>query len=115
MKTKQKNFTTDSLGFTLRVSILVGQFDHLGQHRTYEDRNGNVPQDAEHTIRIHADLSRTQIVMVASHEAYHLFVSVRKLIAVDEEMEAEVFGDLVAKIVEYVEATVAETPEGATA
>ena len=95
---REKSIATDSLGFSLRVKISVGDFPHLGEHYTHEDLNGLVNQSAEHEIKIRQGLSIEESNMVVAHEVYHLFYSIRHLIRVDEETEAEAFGELVARI-----------------
>lgn len=72
-----------------------------GEHKTYE-RDGKVRDDMVHKITIIPDLSDDELIEVVAHEAYHVFYSVRHLIAVDEETEASVFGQLV----EWIYATV---------
>jgi hypothetical protein len=88
---------TDSLGFRLELSITVEDMDGRGQHKTYE-QDGRVTPDAIHRIAINAKLRDDELAEVIAHEAYHLFYSVRHLIAVDEETEAVVFGQLVKHI-----------------
>lgn len=41
----------------------------------------------------------SSLIVVSAHEVYHLFKSIRPLVSCDEETEAEVFGELVGKIV----------------
>lgn len=89
---------TDSLGFQLTVEIYVDAFEHLGQHNTHQDEFGKVPPDAVHRIEIQQGLSSETLNEVIPHEVYHMFYSIRPLITVDEETEAEVFGQLVKHI-----------------
>jgi hypothetical protein len=88
---------TDSLGFRLELSITVEDMDGRGQHKTYE-QEGCVTPDAIHKIIINANLRDDELAEVIAHEAYHLFYSVRHLIAVDEETETVIFGQLVKHI-----------------
>lgn len=91
---------TDGLGFPLEVSIEVGDFESLGSHKTfYNHETGLVEQTAPHIIRIKSGLDRNAISMVVAHEVYHMFYSIRHLIACGEESEAETFGELVSKII----------------
>ena len=68
-----------------------------GRHKTYE-QDGRVTPDVGHKIIINSNLQGDELAEVIAHEAYHLFYSVRPLITVDEETEAEVFGQLVKHI-----------------
>jgi hypothetical protein len=86
---------TDSLGFPLKVRILVGDFEKDGRHVAYENETGEVAPDCEHRIEIRDGLSDAYLAEVVSHEVYHLFYSIRRLITVDEETESQVFGQLV--------------------
>ena len=90
---------TDSLGFQLTVKIEVGAYDFRGSHSAYEDYDTKkVASDAEHVIRVQAGMGAEELAEVVSHECHHLFYSIRHLITVDEETEAEVFGQLVKRI-----------------
>ena len=90
---------TDGLGFPLEVTIEVGDFDSLGQHKTFfNHETGLVDKGAPHTIRIKSGLGRNALNTVVPHEVYHLFYSVRHLITSGEEAEAETFGELVGRI-----------------
>jgi hypothetical protein len=100
-----KRIVTDALGFALTVQIDVREMDGRGQHRTYEI-DGAVAANALHTIDISPDMGGSELIEVAAHEAYHLFYAVRDHIAVDEEIQATVFGQLVKQIV-----TIATVPE----
>ena len=91
------SIVTDSLGFRLELSIIVEAMDGRGRHKTYE-QDGKVTPEASHKIIINANLRDDELAEVVAHEAYHLFYSVRHLIAVDEETEAVVFGQLVKHI-----------------
>ena len=91
------SIVTDSLGFRLELTIIVEDMDGRGQHKTYE-QEGRVTPDASHKIIINANLRDDELAEVIAHEAYHLFYSARHLVAVDEETEAEVFGQLVKHI-----------------
>ena len=91
------SIVTDSLGFRLELSIIVEAMDERGRHKTYE-QDGKVTPEASHKIIINANLRDDELAEVVAHEAYHLFYSVRHLIAVDEETEAVVFGQLVKHI-----------------
>lgn len=93
---------TDSLGFPLKVAIVVAEAGTLGAHLTYEDESGHVAADAEHEIHILSGLAGGELINTAAHEAYHLFYSVREHITADEETQAQVFGQLVRRIVESV-------------
>ena len=88
---------TDSLGFRLEVAVIVEDMAGRGRHKTYE-QNGMVTENVIHTIAINSNLRGDELTEVIAHEAYHLFFSVRHLIKVDEEAEAEVFGQLVKHI-----------------
>ncbi len=91
----EEKIITDALGFTLTVTMVLGQVEVLGRHSTKEDHETRiVPPDAPHTIYLHHDLEGPQLIGVIAHEAYHLFFSVRHLITADEETQAEVFGVL---------------------
>ena len=92
-----EEIVTDALGFRLEVAISVGDFPRGGRHRTYEAEDGRVPGDAPHAIQISKDLTHEDLHEVIGHEAYHLFYSIRHLITVDEETEAEVFGQLLRR------------------
>jgi hypothetical protein len=90
---------TDSLGFRLEVSIIIDtEMTGRGRHKTYEPEGGKVPPDAPHEIWLNSNLAGAELAEVIAHEVYHLFYSVRHLIAVDEETEAEVFGQLVSHL-----------------
>jgi hypothetical protein len=89
---------TDPLGFPLKLTIKVGDFERDGRHITYETVAGFVVADCEHRIEIKRGLSSERLCEVASHEAYHLFYSVRHLITTDEETQCVVFGQLVNRI-----------------
>lgn len=89
---------THSLGFRLEVAISIGDFPNLGSHRAYEDEDGRAATDVPHRINIRAGLDDATLNVVAAHEVYHLFYLLRPLIAVDEETEAEVFGELVGRV-----------------
>ena len=91
------SIVTDSLGFRLELSIIVEAMDGRGRHKTYE-QEGKVTPEASYKIIINANLRDDELAEVVAHEAYHLFYSVRHLIAVDEETEAVVFGQLVKHI-----------------
>ena len=93
----QPSIVTDSLGFRLELSIIIEEMDGRGRHKTYE-QDGKVTPDASHKIIINANLRDDELAEVIAHEAYHLFYSVRHLIAVSEETEAVVFGQLVKHI-----------------
>jgi hypothetical protein len=92
---KTQEIKTNSLGFEIKLVITVGDFEKLGSHITYEE-NLNL-----HKINIKSGLNSLTLSMVAAHEAYHMFYTIRHLITVDEETEAEVFGELVKKIVAF--------------
>ena len=99
--TTTNKLTTDSLGFPLTVQIEIGDFENSGTHRTYyETDSGLVGADALHRIQLQRGLEHGYLVEVVAHEVYHLFYSIRHLIAVDEETEAEVFGELVRRVYE---------------
>ena len=92
---------TDSLGFSLEISIEVGDLgDKRGRHTTYET-DGKVQSDSHHKIIITSNLPLEELAEVSAHEAYHLFYSIRHLITVSEEEEALVFGQLVKRIYGY--------------
>lgn len=94
---------TDALGFHLKMVVCIGALSKLGDHRTYEDsETGKVSSDAVHHLNIKDGLEPPVLTMVISHEVYHLFYSVRHLITVDEETEAETFGELVRRIHSFV-------------
>lgn len=95
---KEEKIITEGLGFPLEVTIAVGDFMVRGRHKTFTDERGFVEIGAEHRIEIKEGMIPLDFALVASHEAYHLFYSVRHLITVDEETEAEVFGYLVRRI-----------------
>lgn len=99
---KTETLETDSLGFLLRVQINVGDFETLGQHKTYTDENGKVLPSSLHILNFQVNMERTSVNTVTAHEVYHLFYSIRDLISVDEETEAEVFGELVGKVLDIV-------------
>lgn len=90
---------TDALGFPLTLSIAVCEMDGAGRHTTYETPEGEVTAMARHRIEIAAGLDPGELVNACAHEAYHLFYSVRALITADEETQAEVFGNLVRRLV----------------
>ena len=95
----EQRLISDSLGFRLEVLISFGNFSKLGEHRTYEGKDGKVADDAVHRININPTrLSEAELAGVVAHEVYHLFYSIRHLIVADEESQAEVFGDLVRSI-----------------
>jgi hypothetical protein len=94
----QDKIVTDALGFRLEVTFCIGDFKSLGQHVTFQDESGIVTEEAPHTINLKSGLARDVINTVVPHEVYHLFYSVRHLIKADEETEAEVFGELVGRI-----------------
>lgn len=101
---KHDKVITDSLGFPLVVSIdIVENLRVRGRHTTYSDENGNALVEAAHAIEIRYGLPKEEVAEVVSHEAYHLFYSVRHLITCDEETEAEVFGHLVRRIHKMLE------------
>lgn len=89
---------TDALGFTLKVEVAVGDFETLGKHHTYVNEYGAVEKDIPHTIQLKMGMTGNILIGVAAHEAYHLFYSIRHLITCNEEVEAEVFGELVVRI-----------------
>ena len=91
---------TDSLGFPLVVNINVEPMIGLrGNHMTYFNAETNlVDAETAHTITIEPDQGVNSLVEVAAHECFHLFYSIRHLITVDEETQAEVFGQLVKHI-----------------
>lgn len=90
---------TDSLGFELNVEITVGAFEKLGEHRTFENYDTKlVEAGSPHKINVRQGLTPTELVQVSTHEAYHLFHSIRHLITVGEETQAETFGGLVQAI-----------------
>lgn len=95
-----EKLVTDALGFKLDVTILFGEFETHGQHITFQDENGKVSADSPHTIKIQAGLDPAVLNGVVAHEVYHMFYSIRPLITVGEETEAEVFGELVGKIIQ---------------
>ena len=95
-----KQIITDSLGFRLDVTVSIGDFENLGRHITYQDELGKVPPDAGHKINIKNGLEADVLYFVVSHEVYHLFYSIRHLITADEEVEAEVFGELVKRVLQ---------------
>lgn len=88
---------TAALGFPLTLSIAVCEMDGAGRHTTYETPEGEVT--AEHRIDIARGLEPGELVNACAHEAYHLFYSIRALITADEETQAEVFGNLVRRLV----------------
>lgn len=88
---------TNSLGFRLEVSIAIENIEGRGQHKTYEC-DGAIREDVGHKITIASRLRDDELAEVIAHEAYHLFESVKPLIKVDEETQAIVFGQLVARI-----------------
>jgi hypothetical protein len=94
---KNPKIVTDSLGFRLELSIVVESMPGRGQYETFE-QDGAVTPDAHHVIRINPNLQGDELAEVIAHESYHLFYSIRHLIAIDEETEAEVFGQLVKHI-----------------
>lgn len=90
---------TDALGFRLEVVISIGDFPNLGQHRVDADaETGKVIAQATHHLNIKAGLDASSLTLVVAHEIYHLFYSVRHLITVDEEIEAEAFGELIKRV-----------------
>src|SRR5689334_15220201 len=92
---------TDDLGFRLKVIVSIGDFQKLGEHRTYVDGDSDrVTEEMNHRLNIKSGLESRTLGLVAAHEVYHLFYSVRHLITTDEETQAEVFGDLVGHIIE---------------
>lgn len=103
-----KDLVTDCLGFPLNVKVVVDPSLDGGQHKTHEDECGNVRPNAEHCIRIAANLKPDDLIEVAAHEVYHLFYSVRHLISVDEETESQAFGQLVRHVCRLVESHEAE-------
>ena len=107
MTNSPSKLITDSLGFALTVSIEVCDISpNSGTHRVFENVDtGRVPADALHTLKIQRGLSMPYLAEVIAHEVYHLFYSVRHLISVDEETEAEVFGQLVRHVHEVVAAS----------
>ena len=92
---------TDSLGFRLELSMVLDDKIERGQYKTYEC-DGKVLQEVGHQISINPDLRDAELAEVVAHEAYHLFYSIRHLITVDEETEAQVFGQLVKHLQELV-------------
>lgn len=96
--TTQK-LVTEALGFELSAEIEFGDFPTLGAHRCYEEvDSGKVQAGTPHRIQIKEGLDAETLCMVASHEVYHLFKSVSHLVAVEDECEAETFGELVRMI-----------------
>ncbi|MDQ3917192.1 MAG: hypothetical protein M3348_01705 [Acidobacteriota bacterium] len=79
------------------MEIAVVESGPRGRHTTYEDEQGRVG-DAPHRIELRAGLAGGELAEVAAHEAYHVLYSVRGMITADEETEAQVFGQLVARI-----------------
>lgn len=101
---KTEKLITNALGFPLRLTVEVGHFKVLGTHKTFQDADtGLVGKDTAHTIRIKAEMNQAALNMAVPHEVYHLFYSVRHLITVNEETEAEAFGELVSKILSLLE------------
>lgn len=98
MSTAPNRIVTDSLGFRLEVTIEFGAYPHRGRHVTFETDAGEVTADSTHRIEVNESLVGPELAEVISHECYHLFYSVRKLITVDEETEAIVFGQLVKHV-----------------
>lgn len=104
MITKEQKIATDSLGFLLTVTILVGDFEKEARHVTFEDYETKlVGPDAPHRIEVQLGLTPKQLNDAAAHEAFHLFYSIRHLITADEETQAIVFGQLVSQIHECFE------------
>jgi hypothetical protein len=96
---KTNHIETEALGFPLDVTINVGEFEKLGEHRTFENHETKqVDAGIPHTINVQSGLDVAQASMVAAHEAYHMFESIRHLITCDEETAAETFGGLVREI-----------------
>jgi hypothetical protein len=94
-----ERIVTDALGFPLKVAIVVRDLGQAaGRHVTYETPEGLVQPDAEHRIELDPSLEPGALIDACSHEAYHLFYSVRHLITADEETQAEVFGHLVRRL-----------------
>lgn len=78
------------------MEILIGEFEQAGSHHTFENYDTKrVDACAPHKIYVKRGQSADDVAMVAAHEAYHLFYSIRHLITADEEAQAEVFGCLV--------------------
>ena len=95
VKTAQGKIT-DALGFPLKVRLV---FADSSRHVTSQDaETGLVTRDAEHLIEIDKGLTNGDLAHDAAHEVFHLFYSIRHLIVVDEETQAEVFGQLVRHI-----------------
>ena len=87
------------LGVDLVVEINVGDFPNLGEHRTFENSETHlVSADEVHRINIQQGQDLDSLAEVAAHEAYHVFHSVRHLITAEEEIQAEIFGQLVRRI-----------------
>lgn len=96
-----EEIVTDVLGFELKVKIVVGDFETLGEHWTFENVDtGQVDPSSPHTINVKTGLTDSTACLVAAHESYHLFESVRHLITANEEIAAETFGGLVQRIYE---------------
>lgn len=96
-----QQIVTDALGFRLDVTITIGDFDTLGSHHTFENYDTKkVDVGIPHRINVKSGLSEKEARIVAAHEAYHLFASIRHLITTDEETETETFGGLVGAIYE---------------
>lgn len=90
---------SDALGFYLEIAIFIGDFESFGAHHCYENiETGLVEAGDPHKIKIRKGLDHSTACMVAAHEAYHLFESIRHLITTDEETKAETFGGLVRRI-----------------
>lgn len=96
----QDKIITDGLGFPLEVTITIGEFEKLGSHVCYENaETGLVDAGTPHKINVKNVSDPADAAMIASHEVYHLFKSVKHLITADEEIQTECFGELVKIIV----------------
>lgn len=99
----RERIATDSLGFNLKVDIIIGDLQSRGRHKTYIDEQGQTDDTTPHRVELRYGLSDSELVEVVAHEAYHLFYSIRSRITVDEETEAEVFGHLVKRLYEVAQ------------